>query len=316
MSLAHRFEGSFAGDDSRLTDDAVLECKICWYTYDPVLGDDVRQIEPGTPFSRLPSDWCCPQCDGARDQFMVVLSEEDAPSNTAVSAGADTVARQATARGQALAAAFREVYLNKMRDTPMSNASLSVEAVGFRPFGQRVLGVLVAPWCMNLIVMPAPDEDWRTMHIGDKRILSFPSGDYEFVFNDRSTTGPYLACSLFSPMTEFPNQLHATDVARAILISLFDAAHRDEVYDVDDIRAHRELELSAMTTPDPVEPTSVAEPVLEGAAIEDASRAANAKWTVTPSRRALFTGGMSDRSAMSATPSGLDSPSAVDAAKD
>jgi [NiFe] hydrogenase assembly HybE family chaperone len=310
MTVVHRFEGSFAGDDSRLTDDAVLECKICWYTYDPAQGDDVRQVEPGTPFTRLPSDWCCPQCDGARDQFMVVLSDNAVAPKTSLPTGAETAAHQATARGQALAAAFREVYLNKMRDTPMSNASLSVEAVGFRPFGQRVLGVLIAPWCMNLIVMPAPDEDWRTMHIGDKRILSFPSGDYEFVFNDRTTTGPYLACSLFSPMTEFPNQLHATDVARAVIISLFDTTHRDEVYDADDIRARRELELSAMTTPDPVEPVIVVENA------EDVNRAASAKWTVTPSRRALFTGGASERRAVSATPSDLDAPSAVDAAKD
>ncbi len=66
------FEGSYMGDDSRISDDAKLECKICWYVYDPAEGDEVWQIPPGTPFSKLPDDWRCPQCDGDKEQFMVV----------------------------------------------------------------------------------------------------------------------------------------------------------------------------------------------------------------------------------------------------
>jgi rubredoxin len=47
-----------------------LECRICWYVYDPALGDEVEQIPPGTPFDALPQHWCCPQCDAARDKFL------------------------------------------------------------------------------------------------------------------------------------------------------------------------------------------------------------------------------------------------------
>lgn len=70
--MNERFEGSFLGDTQRLADDAVLECKICWYQYHPIEGDAVWQIPAGTPFAALPSHWRCPQCDGERDQFMVV----------------------------------------------------------------------------------------------------------------------------------------------------------------------------------------------------------------------------------------------------
>ncbi|MDO6460938.1 rubredoxin [Granulosicoccaceae sp. 1_MG-2023] len=66
-----QFEGSYLGDDSRLPDDAVMECKICWRVYDPAQGCDYWQIPPGTPFSQLPDHWRCPECDGAKDQFMV-----------------------------------------------------------------------------------------------------------------------------------------------------------------------------------------------------------------------------------------------------
>jgi|ASRR01.1.fsa_nt_gi rubredoxin len=64
--------GSFGGDLSKLSDDSVLECKICWHVYDPKHGDDVWQIPAGTPFSQLPEHWACPNCDGAREDFMVV----------------------------------------------------------------------------------------------------------------------------------------------------------------------------------------------------------------------------------------------------
>ena len=69
-----QFEGSFLGDASRISDDAVLECKICWYQYHPEQGDGVWQIPAGTPFSQLPEFWRCPECDGEKDQFMVVDS--------------------------------------------------------------------------------------------------------------------------------------------------------------------------------------------------------------------------------------------------
>ena len=62
----------FFAADGRLPDDARLECKICWHVYDPAAGDPVWQIPPGTPFSALPEHWRCPNCDGARDQFMVL----------------------------------------------------------------------------------------------------------------------------------------------------------------------------------------------------------------------------------------------------
>ena len=67
-----RFEGSYLGDRTRLPADARLECKICWWVYDPAEGDVQGQIAPGTAFGQLPAHWCCPQCEGAAEQFMVM----------------------------------------------------------------------------------------------------------------------------------------------------------------------------------------------------------------------------------------------------
>ena len=64
--------GSYGGDPGRIGDDTRLECKICWHVYDPAKGDEYWQIPPGTPFSKLPEFWSCPECDGKKEEFMVV----------------------------------------------------------------------------------------------------------------------------------------------------------------------------------------------------------------------------------------------------
>jgi rubredoxin len=67
------FEGSYGGNAERISTDARMECKVCWHVYDPAEGCDYWQIPAGTPFAELPNDWRCPECDGAQEQFMVIL---------------------------------------------------------------------------------------------------------------------------------------------------------------------------------------------------------------------------------------------------
>lgn len=55
---------------AEVEDGASMECGICWHVYDPAKGDDVWQVPPGTPFSALPEDWRCPNCDAPPSKFM------------------------------------------------------------------------------------------------------------------------------------------------------------------------------------------------------------------------------------------------------
>jgi rubredoxin len=66
------FSGSFGGDLAKINAASRLECKICWYVYDPGQGDDSRQVMPGTPFADLPDDWSCPNCSGVKSDFLVL----------------------------------------------------------------------------------------------------------------------------------------------------------------------------------------------------------------------------------------------------
>ena len=60
------------GPGNRRTDDVRMECKTSWNVYDPSKRDPVWQVPAGTAFVMLPVHWGCPQCDGDREQFMVV----------------------------------------------------------------------------------------------------------------------------------------------------------------------------------------------------------------------------------------------------
>jgi rubredoxin len=53
-----------------VNDGTKLECRICWYVYDPAEGDPLEQIDPGTPFLELPAHWRCPECDAERSGFL------------------------------------------------------------------------------------------------------------------------------------------------------------------------------------------------------------------------------------------------------
>lgn len=44
-------------------------CTLCGYVYDPEKGDPDNGVEPGTPFSKLPDDWVCPDCGAPKDAF-------------------------------------------------------------------------------------------------------------------------------------------------------------------------------------------------------------------------------------------------------
>jgi len=247
--LTKRFEGSFLGDAARLAPGSVLECKICWHVYDPAKGCDDWQVPAGTAFADLPEDWRCPTCDGARDQFMVIDSDGGtlpAPqasrpaAATERSRGEQPLAALAADLPRRFEAAFKEIHVGQMRGVPLLNETLEVKAVGFHAHEGRVLGILITPWFMNIVLAPGPEEDWSAVVPGAKEFIAFPSGHYEFVGSNRPETGPYKACSLFSPMFDFSSMLQATETARAALAALFDPAIREEGDRSGEIRRARE----------------------------------------------------------------------------
>jgi [NiFe] hydrogenase assembly HybE family chaperone len=204
--MSRPFEGSYLGDGSRISDDTKLECGICWWLYDPAIGDEVAQVAAGTPFRLLPETWRCPNCDAEKSKFMAAGSTGDESGTI------DPV--------QTLVDAYRRIAV-KMKGLPIYNPALAIEAIGFRDDGGRQVGVIVTPWFMNLTALPSAD-DLPLWQSGGSARLSFPSGEYDFVVSDVEGPGLIASCSLFSPMDQFADHEAAQMAARSAADALFE----------------------------------------------------------------------------------------------
>ena len=121
---------------------------------------------------------------------------------------------------RSLEAAFNEILQTRMHDMPVLNPALSVQALGFLPYQQDWLGVLITPWFMNVLLLPEPDSAWQTQAPGSKFSRTFPYGVFEFTVANEAQLGVYAVCSLFSPMFQFADQAAALASANAALQGL------------------------------------------------------------------------------------------------
>jgi len=124
---------------------------------------------------------------------------------------------------------FEAIGCERMRDLPMVNPVLEVATVGFE--NGACLGILITPWCMNLVLLPNGEEEsraWDALRPGSKQRHGFPSGVYEFVVADEPGVGRFQSCSLFSPMFEFADQATALATARAALAAIMNEAFVDQ----------------------------------------------------------------------------------------
>lgn len=212
------FEGSFLGRASRIDPASVLECGVCWWVYDPELGDDTWQIPSGTAFADLPDYWRCPNCDNAQAQFMVLQRQSGPGAEThqrpRTAAGLETIKQ----RSSALVAAYAQID-KRMRSLPVYNDKLDVQVLGLRRWSEGLVGVVATPWCMNILLLPP--ESSRQGIEGTTRDIQFPSGSYRFVTGQLDGIGPIESCSLFSPMDDFDNPAVVTEVAEHAIDGLF-----------------------------------------------------------------------------------------------
>lgn len=116
--------------------------------------------------------------------------------------------------------AFRRIEAERMAGLPFCNPVLRVEAVGFAIHDEQWLGVLVTPWAMNLMLLPATAETWVSAPEGRRLMVRYPAGEFAFLGGDEAEIGEYLACPLFASMAQFVDQETARLTARASLIAL------------------------------------------------------------------------------------------------
>jgi [NiFe] hydrogenase assembly HybE family chaperone len=111
----------------------------------------------------------------------------------------------------ALLECFREADA-VMRDLPIYNDKVAIEAIGFERFGDdALLGVVLTPWFMNLILLPVLPEPMRMAEIGRPVEVELTVGKRTFVIGGNDVIGLYRAHSLHSPVLAFtlPGQAQA-----------------------------------------------------------------------------------------------------------
>lgn len=128
---------------------------------------------------------------------------------------------------------YAVIHQQRMMDIPILNDKIMVQAVGVQPWQQGWLGVLITPWCMNLVLLPESPRDWEHLQELQQVKHPFPSGTYEFTVAHEPDIGKFQQCSLFSPMFEFTDQQTAVTVAKTVLLELMKEENREDIKSVD-----------------------------------------------------------------------------------
>ncbi len=135
----------------------------------------------------------------------------------------ETIDAVANEVGRKLARVYGPIYEEVMRDVPICNHALAIEAVGFRAFEKRILGIIITPWFMNLVaVEQTRDGDAVPKLDGSSLRLSLPAGDVDFIADMLEGFGELHSCSLFSPMFDFADMDVARRTAEEALEALFE----------------------------------------------------------------------------------------------
>lgn len=129
-----------------------------------------------------------------------------------------TLAHPLDALGRTVEQAYTRVHREHMQALPVSNPALQVHMVGPRAWQEFAVGVLVTPWCMNVVALPLPGTPpLEAVRAGCTRELALPSGSYELLGAHLPELGHHFAGSLFSPMQDFDSQEQAVQAAQAAL---------------------------------------------------------------------------------------------------
>lgn len=121
---------------------------------------------------------------------------------------------------EAVEQAFFRIQHERMADVPILNPTLCVKAVDFQRWQGCWLGVVITPWCMSVLLLPADPQQWVPATGLARRFVTFPYAKLAFLASHEPELGEFQTCALFSPMESFATQAQALATARAALLAL------------------------------------------------------------------------------------------------
>lgn len=130
---------------------------------------------------------------------------------------------------QTLHEVYTEVAATRMAGLPVVHPGLRVEVLGFGTWrvaeARGMLGVLLTPWCMNLVwredaAATQSGSDAVDWPVGASRPLQIAGQTLSFIGQHDARLGGFACCSLISPMFQFADQAAAHATALAVMAEL------------------------------------------------------------------------------------------------
>lgn len=114
---------------------------------------------------------------------------------------------------------FTHIGETGMRDLPIYNHNLEVEAVGFELTENGWFGVLITPWFINAILLPE-QKSAASGPLGEKLTHELASGEHVFIVGEDDEVGGYDFITLASPTLNYKSQQVARAAAEKALTKL------------------------------------------------------------------------------------------------
>jgi [NiFe] hydrogenase assembly HybE family chaperone len=118
---------------------------------------------------------------------------------------------------------FTHIGETAMRELPIYNHALQVDAIGFKPMAAGWLGVLITPWFINVVLLPKQKQE-ATIPLGEKVTHELISGEHEFIVGEDDELGRYDFLTLASPTLKYKSHQAACDAAQKALTKLLTPA--------------------------------------------------------------------------------------------
>jgi [NiFe] hydrogenase assembly HybE family chaperone len=115
---------------------------------------------------------------------------------------------------------FEAIGEETMRGLPLFNTALAVEAIGFEREGDDLIGVLITPWFINVVALPATPSAYEEARIGDASVLALPGGEASFSQGGDPVIGSYRTHPVRTSSIDVESQEHARRLAREALDAL------------------------------------------------------------------------------------------------
>jgi [NiFe] hydrogenase assembly HybE family chaperone len=114
---------------------------------------------------------------------------------------------------------FRHIGETAMRDLPIYNHALQVEAIGFELTKAGWFGVLITPWFINVMLLSAQKQKTK-VPLGEKVTHQLPSGEHKFSVGEDDELGRYDFLTLASPTLRYKSHQAAREAAQKALNKL------------------------------------------------------------------------------------------------